>query len=161
MTNRRPIRAASAAGARGRTTSLSPPHLGEATAAATLVVIVGGIALVVTGIGVIVTTLTLGARYAGDPPPDIASHMIAPTIGGILVLVLGAALAVGGVAVLGDARRARVVTGSLAAVAAAFAALLVIPVMSNAPAAPVAAIALTITALVFGVAAILLLRPRR
>lgn len=161
MTNRRPIRAASAAGARGRSASLAPTHLGEATAAATLVVIVGGIALVVTGIGIIVTTLTLGARYAGEPPPDVVSHMIAPTIGGVAVLLLGAALAVGGVAVLGEANRARVVTGILAAVAAVLAALATIPVMTNPPAAPVIAIALTIAAVVFGVAAILLLRPRR
>ncbi len=161
MTNRRPIRAASAAGARGRSASLSPAHLGEATAAATLVVIVGGIALVVTGIGVLVTTLTMGARYAGDPPPDLGSQMITPVIGGILVVLLGAGLAVGGVAVLGDTSRARLITGILAAFTAGAAALMTIPVMTNPPPAPVVAIALTIAAVVFGVAAILLLRPRR
>ena len=161
MTNRRPIRAASAAGARGRSASLSPTHLGEATAAATLVVIVGGIALVVTGIGVLVTTLTMGARYAGDPPPDLGSQMITPAIGGVLVVLLGAGLAVGGVAVLGDTNRARLITGILAAFTAGAAALMTIPVMTNPPPAPVVAIALTIAAVVFGVAAILLLRPRR
>ncbi|HEY8171306.1 MAG TPA: hypothetical protein VIH24_09465 [Candidatus Limnocylindria bacterium] len=162
MTTPRPIRAASAAGAqRRRTTSLSPAHLGEATAAATVAVVVGGIALVVTGIGVVVMTLTLGTRYAGDPPPDLASLMIAPTIGGVAFLLLGGALAAGGLAVLGDVPRARLVTGVLAALTTALAAAGTVLVMINPPPAPVIAIALTIAALVFGIAAILLLRRRR
>jgi hypothetical protein len=162
MTSRRPIRAASAAGARGRgAASLSPAHLGEATAAATVAVVVGGIALAVTGIGVVVMTLALGARYGGDPPPDLGSLMIAPSIGGVLLLLLGAALTAGGVAVLNAVRRARLVTGVLSGVAAGLAAIGTVLVMTNPPPAPVLAIALTLATLVFGVAALLLLRPRR
>ncbi|HEY6607622.1 MAG TPA: hypothetical protein VI277_00350, partial [Candidatus Limnocylindria bacterium] len=108
MTTQRPIRAASAAGARGRrTTSLAPAHLGEAAAAATVAVVVGGIALIVTGIGIVVMTLTLGTRYAGDPPPDLGSLMIGPALGGVAFILLGGALAAGGLAVLGDVPRAR------------------------------------------------------
>jgi hypothetical protein len=162
MTSRRPIRAASAAGARGRgTASLSPAHLGEATAAATVAVVVGGVALAVTGIGIVVMTLALGARYGGDPPPDLGSLMIAPSIGGVGFLLLGSALTAGGVAVLNDVRRARLVTGILAGVAAGLAALGTVLVMTNPPASPVVAIALTIATGVFGIAALLLLRPRR
>lgn len=162
MTSRRPIPAASRAGARGRGhPSLSPAHLGEATAAATIAVVVGGIALVVTGIGVVVMSLALGARYDGDPPPDLASHIVGPAIGGALVLLLGGGLTAGGVAVLNDVRRSRLVTGALAAVAAALSAIGVILAMTNPPAAPVIAIALTVAAAVFGIAALLLLRPRR
>jgi hypothetical protein len=162
MTSRRPIRAASAAGARGRgATSLSPAHLGEATAAATVAVVVGGVALAVTGIGIVVMTLAMGARYSGDPPPDLGSLMVAPAIGGAAILLLGVALTAGGVAVLNDVRRARLVTGILAAIAAGLSAIGTVFVMTNPPPAPVVAIALTIATLVFGVAALLLLRPRR
>ncbi len=106
-------------------------------------------------------TLALGARYGGDPPPDLASLMIAPSIGGVGFLLLGSALTAGGVAVLNDVRRARLVTGILAGVAAGLAALGTVLVMTNPPASPVVAIALTIATGVFGIAALLLLRPRR
>jgi hypothetical protein len=162
MTSRRPIRAASAAGARGRGhASLSPAHLGEATAAATVAVVVGGVALAVTGIGMVVMTLALGARYGGDPPPDLGSLMVAPSIGGVLMLILGVALTAGGIAVLNDIHRARLATGTLSAVAAALAAVGTVLAMTNPPPSPVIAIALTIATLVFGIAALLLLRPRR
>jgi hypothetical protein len=162
MTSRRPIRAASRAGARGRgPASLSPAHLGEATAAATIAVVVGGIALAVTGIGVVVMSLALGARYGGDPPPDLGAHILGPAIGGAFTLLLGGGLTAGGVAVLGDVRRSRLVTGVLAAVTAGLCALGTVVAMTNPPATPVVAIALTIAAAVFGIAALLLLRPRR
>lgn len=162
MTNRRPIRAASAAGVRARTAhSLAPAHLGEATAAATVAVMVGGVALVITGIGTVVMALTLGARYAGDPPPNLGSLALLPALLGVLVLVLGGALIAGGLGVLAAARRARLLTGVLAAVTAGLAALGAVLAMLNPPANPVIAIALTVATLVFGVSALLFLRPRR
>lgn len=162
MTNRRPIRAASAAGVRARTHhSLAPEHLGEATAAATVAVVVGGIALVITGIGMLAMALTIGARYDGDAPPNVGSLSGLPLALGALALILGGGLAGGGIAVLGRARRSRLVTGILAAVAAAFAALGTVVAMVNPPADPVLAIALTVATLVFGVSSLLLLRPRR
>jgi hypothetical protein len=162
MTSRRPIRAASAAGARGRVHhTLAPEHLGEATAAATVAVVVGGIALVITGIGMVAMALTIGARYGGDPPPDVGSLSVLPALAGIGILVLGAALTAGGVAVFGAVRRARLATGVLAAAAAGLAALGTVLAMTSSPSDPIIAIALTVAALVFGVAAILLLRPRR
>lgn len=162
MTSRRPIRAASSAAVRGRGAhSLAPGHLGEATAAATVAVAVGGIALVITGIGMVAMGLTIGARYAGNPPPDLGSLSLFPVIGGTGVLLLGGALTVGAVAVLGEVRRARLVTGILAAVATGLAALGTVLAMTNPPADAVMAVALTVAALVFGIAALLLLRPRR
>jgi len=162
MTSRRPIRAASVAGARARGAhSLAPEHLGEATAVATVAVIVGGIALVITGIGMVAMALTIGARYDGDPPPNIASLAVVPVAMGIAAIVLGGGLTAGGVAVLGRARRSRLVTGILSAVAAALSALGTVVAMVNPPADPVLAIALTIITLVFGVSSLLLLRPRR
>lgn len=162
MTNRRPIRAASAAGVRARTAhSLAPAHLGEATAAATVAVMVGGVALVITGIGIVVMALTLGARYAGDPPPNLGSLALLPALLGVLLLFLGGALTAGGLGVLAAARRARLLTGVLAAVTAGLAALGAVLAMLNPPANPVIAIALTVATLVFGVSALLFLRPRR
>ena len=162
MTSRRPTRAASAAGARGRGHhSLAPAHLGEATAAATVGVIVGGIALVITGIGMIAMALTIGSRYAGDPPPSVGALSVAPALMGVGILVLGGALTAGGLAVFGEVRRARLATGIVAAVAAALSAVGALLAMANPPPDVVLAIALTVTTLVFGASAILLLRPRR
>ena len=162
MTSRRSIPAASRAGARGRGHhSLAPAHLGEATAAATVAVVVGGIALGITGLGIVAMGITLGARLADDPPPNAASLGLLPIALGAGVLLLGAALTAGGVAVLAETPRARLLTGILSAVAAALAAVGTVLVMVNPPPDVVLAIALTVAATVFGVAAILLLRPRR
>jgi len=162
MTSRRPVRAASAAGARGRTHhSLAPSHLSEATAAATVAVIVGGVALVITGVGMTAMALTLSARYAGDPPPDVGTLSLLPALGGIGLIALGGLLTAGGVGVLAAARRSRLATGVLAAISAALSAIGVVVVMARPPADVVLAVALTVAMLVFGVAAILLLRPRR
>jgi hypothetical protein len=162
MTSRRPVRAASAAGARGRVHhTLAPEHLGEATAAATVAVVVGGIALAITGIGMVAMALTIGSRYGGDPPPDVGSLSVLPAAAGIGILALGAALTAGGVAVFGAVRRARLATGVIAALAAALGAIGTILAMTSSPPDPIIAIALTVAALIFGVAAILLLRPRR
>jgi hypothetical protein len=162
VTSRRSIPAASRAGARGRGHhSLAPAHLGEATAAATVGVVVGGIALVITGLGMLAMALTMGARFTVDPPPDVASLGIVPLALGAVILLLGAALTAGGVAVIGDAPRSRLLTGSISAVAAALAAVGTVLVMVNPPPDVVLAIALTVAVLVFGAASILLLRPRR
>jgi hypothetical protein len=161
-TSRRPTRAASIAGARGRGHhTLAPAHLGEATAAATVGVIVGGIALVITGIGMVAMALTIGSRYAGDAPPNASSLSLGPALLGGGILVLGGALTAGGIAVFGEARRARLATGILAGVATAVSAAGALLAMGNPPPDVVLAIALTVATLVFGVAAILLLRPRR
>ncbi|MGH6914309.1 MAG: hypothetical protein ACREH3_11460, partial [Geminicoccales bacterium] len=64
-------------------------------------------------------------------------------------------------AVLSEVRRARLATGILAAVAAGLSALGTVLTMVNPPPDPVLAIALTVATLVFGVASLLLLRPRR
>ena len=162
MTSRRPVRAASAAGARGRGHhSLAPQHLGEATAAATLAVVVGGVALAITGIGMVAMGLTIGSRYGSSPPPDVGALAVLPVLAGVVILLLGAGLTAGGIAVFGDVRRARRATGVLAAVAAALSAAGTVLAMASPPPDAVLAVALTVTTLVFGVAALLLLRPRR
>lgn len=121
----------------------------------------GGIALAITGVGMIAMALTIGGRYGGDPPPNVGSLAALPVIGGLVALLLGAGLTAGGVAVFSAARRSRLATGILSAVAAGLSALGTVLVMTNPPPDPVLAIALTIAALVFGVASLLLLRLRR
>jgi hypothetical protein len=124
-------------------------------------VVVGGVALVITGIGIIAQAVTIGSRYGGDPPPNVGTLSLAPALLGVAILVLGGALTAGGLAVFSDARRSRLLTGIVSGVAAALAAAGALLVMANPPPAVVLAIALTVATVVFGVAAILLLRPRR
>lgn len=121
----------------------------------------GGVALVITAIGMLAMALTLGARYEANPPPGASSLSLLPLMLGVGTLALGGALTAGGLAVLGEVRRARLVTGILAAVTALLAALGTVLAMVIPPPAIVVAIALTAATLVFGVAALLLLRPRR
>lgn len=162
MTSQRPQLAASVAGARGRGHhTLAPAHLGEATAAATVGVVVGGIALVITGVGVIAMALTIGSRYGGDPPPNAGSLSLTPALLGVAILLLGGSLTAGGLAVFAEARRSRLLTGILSGAAAALSAGGALLAMANPPPDVVLAIALTAATVVFGVAAILLLRPRR
>ena len=162
MSSQQPIRAASVAAVRRRGShSLAPEHLGEATAAATLAVIVGGVALVITGIGIIALALTLGARFGADQPPNVGSYGVMPLIGGIGAVVLGGALTAGGLGVIANTRGARLITGGLAVLAAALSALGTVLVMTTPPPDTVLAIALTIATVVYGIAAVLLLRPRR
>ena len=162
MSSQRPIRAASVAAVRRRGShALAPEHLGEATAAATLAIIVGGVALVITGIGIIALALTIAARFGADPPPNVGTYGVLPLIGGIGAVLLGGALTAGGLAVIANARGARFVTGLLAVLTAALSAFGTVLVMTNPPPDTVLAIALTIATVVYGVAAVLLLRPRR
>jgi hypothetical protein len=84
-----------------------------------------------------------------------------PALVGALLILLGAGLTAGGLGVLAAARRARLLTGILAAVATGLAALGAVLAMIVSPPDPVLAIALTVATLVFGVSALLFLRPRR
>lgn len=162
MTSRRPVAAASRTGARARTQhTLAPAHLGDATAAATVAVVVGGIALAITGIGVIAMALTMGSRYGSDPPPNVGSLIVLPAAAGALFLLLGIGLAAGGVAVLAGVARSRMLTGVLAGIAALLALVGTVLAVINAPPDAVVAVALGIATVVFGAAALLLLRGSR
>ena len=49
--------------------------------------------------------ITLATRYGIDPPPDVGTLGVVPMVGGTLFMLWGAALAAGGIAVLGNVRR--------------------------------------------------------
>jgi hypothetical protein len=103
----------------------------------------------------------MGARYGVSPPPDLGRLTLLPTLGGIALIVLGGLLAAGAVGVLARARRARPATGVLSAITAVLAAFGVVRVMAEPPPDVVLATALTVATVVFGAAAVLMLRPRR
>jgi hypothetical protein len=142
--------------------SLAPEHLGEAASVAVVAVAVCGTAVLITGVAMLVMGLTMTARYSAiPPPPDLATLGTGPSLGGAGLVVLGAALVGGAVAVFTDVRGARIVTGLLAVLAGALAAAGAVLAMASLPADPLVAMALTIVTLVFGISAILLLRPAR
>jgi hypothetical protein len=160
VTSRRAAPTATRARPRHRP-SLAPEHLGEAASAAVLVIGVAGTAVLITGVAMVVMGLTMGARYSADPPPDVSTLGLAPTLGGVGLVVLGGGLVAGALAVLSDVRGARIITGILAAIAAGLSALGAVVGMASVPADVLAATALTIMTGVFGVSALILLRPAR
>lgn len=129
---------------------------------AVLAVAVCGAAVLITGVAMVVMGLTMSARYANvPPPPDLSTLGLAPALGGALLLALGTALVGGAVSVFSGVRGARVATGLLAVGAGALGAAGTVLAMASPPADPLVATALTIVTAVFGVSAILLLRPTR
>jgi len=159
VTSPRPARTAIGTRPRHRP-SLAPEHLGDAASVAVLAVGVCGTAVLITGVAMLVMGLTMNARYSAvPPPPELATLGVGPTLGGFGLLGLGVALIAGGVAVFSGVRGARIVTGLLAAGASGLAALGAVLAMASVPTDPLVATALTVVTLVFGVSAILLLRP--
>lgn len=160
VTTRRVSRGVTATSARPRAQhSIAPAHLGEAASVALLTLAVLGIALVITGIGVVAMGLTIGSRYAGvEPPPDMAGLGLGPTLGGFGLIALGIGLVAGSIAVLSEVSRARFVTGALASLSAILAAGGAVLAMASIPPDPIVAVALTLLTLAFGVSAILMLR---
>lgn len=163
MTTRRVPRTVTATSVRPRAQhSLAPAHLGEAAGAALLVLCVLGVALVLSGIGVVAMGLTMGARYAGgEAPPNLSTLGLWPTLGGFGLIALGIGLVGGSIAVVGEVRGARRFTGALAALAGIGSAAGAVFVMASLPPDPILAVALTVVTLALGVSAILLLRPAR
>src|SRR5918992_3588241 len=122
VTSRRPIRRAVTAAPRSRDRphSLAPEHLGDARAAGAVVLAVIGIALTISALAIIVSALTLPARYAPESaPPNVGSLGLTPAIGGLVLLVISAALAASSVATLLGAEWLRRVAIGMAAVVAA------------------------------------------
>ncbi len=126
-----------------------------------LICAVGGLAIFIAAIAMIVAGLTIGSAYAGDAPPNLAALGTPQIIGGVGLLILGAGLVATAGALLAHLRFARPAATMLAAltalVSAAGAALLV-----GAPARDtVLVVALVLVFVVFGGATVVLARSNR
>ncbi len=157
-TKRTPIRTGTPPMPRHRGHSLAPEHVGEGGSVAILALAVGGAAVFITALSLLVGGFTMGARYATDPPPDVGQLGIGLIIGGVGLLVLAAAMIGSALAVFADVRGSRVVAAIVAGLVALLAAGGAVIAMGGVVTEPVLATVLAIATLAFGVSAILLSR---
>jgi len=146
---------------RGRSHTLAPEHLGELGSVAALICAVGGLAVFIAAVAMIVGGLTIGSTYTGGTPPNVSSLGTPQILGGIGLAVLGAALVAAAAALLADMRYSRraatVLAGLATLLAAAGAAALV-----GAPRRDtVLVVALAVAFVVFGGATVVLARGNR
>ena len=146
---------------RGRSHSLAPAHLGEAASAAVLAVAVLGLAVFIAGVAMAVSGMTLGSRFGGDPPPNVDQLGIGQVVGGIGLAVLGLVLSGSALAVLADVARSRPIAAAASGLAAALAVVGIVLVQLQPGGDPVLSVALGVAVAIFGVAALILVRPRR
>ena len=145
----------------GRTHSLAPPHLGEVQAAATLVIGVLGVAIFITGVGVVVAGLTVSGGYdSANPPPNANGLGTAQIVGGFGLFVLGLVLAGGSAGLMAGGVRARVPIAVLAVLSGAAAMVGGAFIIARAPSDLVLAIALFGLGISLIGAGLLLLRSR-
>ncbi len=157
----RVIRSASrSVAARRRSHTLAPEHLGEMASIATLVLGVGGVALLITAVSMVVGGLTISSRYAASLPPNIGSLGMPQVLGGIGILLLAIGLVAAAAAVFLDVRGGRTAAIALGGVVAVLSAAGVIGVMTIGGGDRLVAVALLVGAVAFGASSILLLRTR-
>ncbi len=146
---------------RGRSHSLAPEHLGEAASVAMLVCAVGGAAIFIAAIAMVVAGLTIGSSYTGTAPPNLGALGTPQIIGGAGLVLLGGGLIVAAMALLGDLRFGRpaatVLTALTAVLAAAGAAMLV----GEPGRDTVLVVALAVAFVIFGAATVVLVRANR
>jgi hypothetical protein len=157
----RPREATAVRAPRTRSHSLAPAHLGEAASAAVLAVTVLGLAVFIAGVAMAVAGMTVANRFGETPPPNVDQLGTGQVLGGIGLAVLGIVLSGSGLAVLADVARSRPVAAAASIVATGLSIVGVILVQAQPGGDPVLSIALAVAAVIFGVAAIVLVRPRR
>lgn len=110
--------------ARHRSHSLAPEHLGESGGAALLVVGIGGLALFITAVAVVVSGLGLAGRYAGvEPPPNLDQLGTPQIIGGLALVLVSVGLIASSGALAADVRGSRAAVVGLSALTATLAAI--------------------------------------
>jgi hypothetical protein len=157
----RMIRAASRSVAtRHRSHALAPEHLGEPASLALIVMAVGGIAVLISAVAVLVSGFTMPNRFASSAPPNLAQLGIGQVIGGGLVLILSLAI-VGAVAgTFLDLRGARGIAVSLGVLTAAAAAAGVVAVMTIGGGDQPLALVLLVIGILFAASSVILGRTR-
>jgi hypothetical protein len=145
----------------GRTHSLAPPHLGDVWAGAALAILVLGVAVFIAGIGIVVSGLTAATTYdAANLPPNLSSIGTWQVVLGVVLFLVGLALAGGGIALLAGSTRPRVPTAIVGLVVAAISFVLGIVVIVRGPSDLILSLSLFGLAFGLGISGLLLLRPR-
>jgi len=147
--------------ARGRSHSLAPEHLGEAASVAMLVCAVGGLAIFIAAVAMVVGGLTIGSAYAGNAPPNLSALGMPQIVGGIGLLVLGGGLVLAAVGLLADVRFSRPAAILLAALTAVLAAAAAAMLFGEPRRDTVLVTALAVVFVVFGGATVVLARSSR
>jgi hypothetical protein len=152
--------AAPARVSRARSHTLAPPHLGEAASAAVLAVAVLGLAVFIAGVAMAVSGMTIANRFGDSPPPNVGDLGFGQVLGGFGLSALGIVLSGSALAVLADVARSRPVAAAASGVAAILAAVGVVLVQLQPGGDLVLSLALAVAAIIFAVAAVVLVRPR-
>jgi hypothetical protein len=146
---------------RHRGHSLAPEHLGEPGAAAALVAAIGGVAIFVGAVGMMIGGLTLPSRYTGTPPPPNLSQLgTAQIVGGVGLLVLGMLIVASTTALLADLPRSRPLAVGTSAATALLAAAGFVLLIGETRRDPILLAALGVAFVAFGGAAVILVRQR-
>lgn len=150
----------SARGGRARSHPLAPAHVGELGAVALLVMGIIGVALVITGLAVLVEGLTVANAFADSPPPNVSSLGTPQVLGGLGVMMAGAAEVTASALLLLNRRRARLLAIAVDVAAALLAAAGAVLVSTVGGRDVVLTASLLITAVALGLAAVALQRHR-
>lgn len=147
---------------RHRPHSLAPEHLGEQGAAATLAAAIGGLAVFIAAVAMIVGGLTLPNGYEGTTaPPNLSQLALTQVIAGVALLVLGLVIVATTAALFADLPRSRQLTIGATAIAALLSAAGFVLVMGATRRDYILLAALGVAVLAFGGAAGVLARLRR
>jgi hypothetical protein len=122
---------------------------------------IGGIAIFIAGVAIMVGGLTLPASYTGTTaPPNIDQLGMNQVVGGIGLLVLGLVILATSLALLSGLPRSRPLAIGASAIAALLAIAAFVRVMSGTSLDPILLAALGVAAVAFGGAAFVLARLR-
>ena len=147
---------------RQRGHSLAPEHLGERGAGAAVAAAIGGIAIFIAAVAIVVGGLTLPSSYAGStPPPNVEALGRGQVLSGIALLVLALVIVLTTVGLLANLRRSRPLAVASSAVAALLAVAAFVPVLGATRTDGILLAGLGVAAVAFGGAAFVLARPHR
>lgn len=127
-----------------------------------MVLAIGGLAIFIAAIAITISGLALPGRYSGAiPPPTIGALSTAQIIGGIALMALGALILASAGALLANLARSRALATAVSALAAFLAAAGVVSLMGVPHKDLALIVALIVTVIAFGGAAVVLGRLRR
>lgn len=153
--------ATSSVASRHRSHSLAPEHLGERGAAAALVEAIGGIAIFIAGVAIMVGGLTLRSSYTGQTaPPGIDQVGMTQVFGGIGLLVLGVVILASSLALLANLPLSRPVAAGASGLAGLLSVAAFLFVLRGVRPDPILLAALGVAVVAFGGAAFVLARQR-